>query len=208
MHKSLQKVRMGDRLVSAVSALDFIDSINSKKHLLLAYSEPSFAKKLEYRFINNGLLKGEHCIVLTHDKIKFIEHEMLERGIDVEKYEENGFLHVYQIPDPTEHRLSILDGFKELTRMILSDSKPPYRIVGRMTYDVKTEGGISIACHFENLFHSSLFENFDGSVFCTYDLEDIQTNDRWQQWLTQLKNCHDASIIQTRDGKSAVIVQS
>jgi hypothetical protein len=197
-----------ENLVSAIDALGFIDSINSKKHMLLAYSEPSFAKNLEYRFINNGLLKGEYCIALTHDKVKFIEHEMPEYGIDVKKYEENGFLHVYQIPDPTEHRLSILDGFKELTKMILSDSKPPYRLVGRMMYDVKTEAGISIACHFENLFHSSFFGSFDGSVFCTYDLNDIQANDRWQQWLTQLKNCHDASIIQTRDVKSVVIVQS
>jgi hypothetical protein len=195
-------------LVSPVNALGFIDSIDSKKHVLLAYSEPNFAKKLEYRFINNGLLKGEHCIVLTHDKTKFIEQEMLEHDVDVEKFEEKGFLHVYNIADPTEHRVSILDGFKELVKVILSDSKPPYRIVGRITYDVKTEGGISIACHFENLFHSSMFGNFDGSVLCTYDLNDIQANDRWQQWLTQLKNCHDASIIQTRDEKSAVTFQS
>jgi len=195
-------------LVSPVEALGFIDSIDSKKHLLLAYSEPSFAKKLEYRFINNGLLNGESCIVLTHDKTKFIEEEMREHGIDVEKYEENDLLHVYQIEDPTMHRESILDGFKELVKIILSDSKPPYRVVGRIMYDVKTEGGISIACHFENLFHSSIFRNFDGSVLCTYDLSDIQENDRWQQWLTQLTSHHDAAIIQKRDGKSTITFQS
>lgn len=104
-------------LVSPVEALGFIDSIDSKKHLLLAYSEPSFAKKLEYRFINNGLLKGESCIVLTHDKTKFIEEEMQEHAIDVEKYEKNGVLHIYQIADPTKHRESILDGFNELIKI-------------------------------------------------------------------------------------------
>jgi len=194
-------------IVLPASALGFIDSLDSKKHSLLVYSEPSFAKKIEYLFVKNGLLKGEYCIVLTHDKTKFIEREMLEHNIDVKKYEENGILHIYQISDPTEHNLSILDGFKELTKIILSDSKPPYRVVGRMMYDVKTNGGISIACHFENLFHSSMFENFDGSVLCTYDLDDIKSNDRWQQWLTKLKNCHDASIIQTKDGKVVVNFQ-
>lgn len=191
-------------LVSPVEALGFIDSIDSKKHMLLAYSEPNFAKKLEYRFINNGLLNGESCIVLTHYKTKFIEEEMQEYGIDVKKYEENGRLHVYRTADPTMHRESILEGFKEIVKIILSDSKPPYRVVGRIMHDVKTEGGISIACCFENLFHSSMFRNFDGSVLCTYDLSDIQENDRWQQWLTQLSNHHDASIIQKRDEKSTM----
>ena len=65
-------------LVSPVNALDFIDSIDSKKHVLLAYTKPNFAKKLEYRFIINGLLKGEYCIALTHDKTEFIEQGMLE----------------------------------------------------------------------------------------------------------------------------------
>jgi len=194
-------------IVSPVNALSFLDSVDSKKHILLAYNEPDFAKKLEYRFINNGFLQDEHCIVLTHDKPKFVKAEMQAYGIDVGKYEKNGILHVYHTPDPTEHRLSILDGFKELVKVILSDSKPPYRVVGRIAYDVKTEGGISIACHFENLFHTSMFQSFDGSVLCVYDLNDIQANDRWQHWLTQLKNSHDASIIQTRDGRSAVTYQ-
>ena len=191
-------------LASSVNALDFLDSIDSKKHVLLAYNDPNFAKKLEYRFIITGLRREEHCIVLTHDKTKFVKDEMRQNDIDVDKHEKNGILRVYQIPDPTEHHLSILDGFKELVKVILSDSKPPYRVVGRLTYDVKTEGGISIACHFENLFHLSMFKNFDGSILCVYDLNDIQANDRWQQWLTQLTNSHDASIIQTRDGKSIV----
>jgi len=132
---------------------------------------------------------------------------MREHAIDVEKYEENGLLHVYQIADPTKHSESILDGFKELVKIIPSDSKPPC-VLGRIMYDVRTEGGISIACHFENLFHSSMFESFDGSVLCTYDLSDIQENDRWQQWLTQLNNHHDASIIQKRHGGSTITFQA
>ncbi len=186
-----------------VNVLSFIDSIDSKKHLMLVYSEPSYAKTLEYRFIKNGLLQKECCIVLTHDKAKFTKDEMPKHGIDVRKYEEMGLLHIYQTPNPTEHPLSILDGFKEVVKMILSDSKPPYRIVGRIMHDVKTEEGIAIAHHFEELFHS-MFKSFDGSVICTYELSEIQANDRWQQWLSQLKSCHDASIIQTRDGKEFV----
>ncbi len=184
---------------------DFLHSIDSKKHILLAYNEPSFAKKIEFLFINEGLRREENCIVLTHDKTKFAKEEMREYGIDVDKHEKNGILHVYQIPDPTEHRQSIQEGFMEITKTILADLKPPYRVVGRITSDVKTEGGISIACYFENLFHKSMFENFDGSVLCVYDINDIQANDSWHQWMTQLKNSHDASIIQTRDGKATVI---
>ena len=42
--------------------LRFIDSLKSKKHIVLYYENKEFGKKIQYRFIRNGLLKGENCI--------------------------------------------------------------------------------------------------------------------------------------------------
>ncbi len=191
-----------------MNSISFIDSIESKKHLLLVYKEERFRQMIQYRFINNGLINGEHSIIITHNKTKMIENEMSDFGLDVDRYKKNKLLHIYKISDPLAHPASIVDGFTETVTRILADSVPPYRITGRLCHHVDTEERMSVCARFEDLFHSSMFESFDGSVLCTYGLEDIQANNAWQQWLKRLSSYHDASIIQTRDGKESITVSS
>jgi DcmR-like sensory protein len=188
-----------------VDPISFIDSIESKQHLLLVYKEERFRQMIQYRFINSGLINGEHSIIITHGKTKMIENEMSDYGLDVDRYK-NKLLHIYEISDPLVHPTSIVDGFTETVTRILADSVPPYRITGRLSHRVDTEEKMSVCARFEDLFHSSMFESFDGSVLCTYGLEEIQANNAWKQWLKRLSGYHDASIIQTRDGKESITV--
>jgi hypothetical protein len=43
----------------------FIDALKNHKHIVLLYEDREMAKKIEYRFIKNGLGKGQHCIYTT-----------------------------------------------------------------------------------------------------------------------------------------------
>jgi len=66
--------------------LKFLDSIDDYKHIVLFYEEPESGRMIQFRFIKNGLLKGQHCIYTIHENmdIPLIENEMTNSGIDVE----------------------------------------------------------------------------------------------------------------------------
>lgn len=81
-----------------MNPLTYIDSLDSKKHLLLVYNDPKFGKTIQFRFISNGLIKEKHCIFLTHGKTRLIEEEMEKFGINVIHFKKRKMLHIYQIP--------------------------------------------------------------------------------------------------------------
>lgn len=179
---------------------EFIDSLDSKKHLMLAYRNPEYAKALQFRFLLNGLRKGETGIILTHSKPRAMENDMQNAGIPVLEYKKSKKLVVYDTPDPVLHPGSILDGFNDVIENVLQGLTPPFRITGRIIRNISIEEGIAITQRIEELFHKSMFKNFDGSVLCMYELDKVQSNDRWLQWLSRLMDCHDATIIQSHDG--------
>ncbi|MGB6672411.1 MAG: hypothetical protein WBE34_08255 [Candidatus Nitrosopolaris sp.] len=61
---------------------------------------------IQFRFIKNGLLKGQHGIYTTHKdtEISLIENEMTNSDIDVEGYTKKNLLHIRQIPDPGNYQ--------------------------------------------------------------------------------------------------------
>ena len=68
--------------------LKFLDTIVDFKHIVLFYEQPESGRMIQFRFIRNGLLKGQHCIYTTHKdtEISLVENEMTNSGIDVEGY--------------------------------------------------------------------------------------------------------------------------
>ncbi len=182
----------------------FIDKLKSKKHLLLVYDDPTFAKMIQFRFINNGLTKDEHCIFLTHGKPKDAEEEMKKFGINVEHFKKRKILHIYPIPNPVEHYHSISEGADDILKLAISDSEPPYRVVARLVPNVETEEAMAIQGYFEQKFHNTTFDNFNGSVLCSYDFSEIKSNNNWQQWLNHLYDCHNASIVPDKSGQYLV----
>jgi hypothetical protein len=81
--------------------LRFRDSLKSRKHTVIYYENKEFGKKIQYRFIRNGILKGEYCICTTHndDEIALIENEMMDSNIDVKHYNKRRLLKIFNIPD-------------------------------------------------------------------------------------------------------------
>ncbi|HEY6536681.1 MAG TPA: hypothetical protein VIY08_12915, partial [Candidatus Nitrosocosmicus sp.] len=55
----------------------FIDSVQNNRHIVFCFENPIFGKKIQFRFIRNGLIKGESCIYTTTDEnIEQIKFEM------------------------------------------------------------------------------------------------------------------------------------
>jgi hypothetical protein len=180
--------------------MKFVDSLDTKKHVVLVYDDQSFGKMIQFRFINNGLMKGENCIYLTHEDPKIIKKEMDETGIDVKEFVQKDLLHIQQISSPEKDPKGILIGYENIIKQATADKKPPYRIVGRIMPNIGKEVEMSVEIAIERMTHAT-FENLNSTVLCEYDFNEIPTKDH-KMWLGRLCSHHHAAIVSTRSGMS------
>ena len=182
--------------------LEFVNELNEKNHTILLYDKPEYGKAVQYRFTENGLKKGEHCICLTHDDIKFVEKEMTDYGIDVGYYKQKKLLHVYQIENIMGYPEGIAKGFDDIIKRVTSDSKPPYWIVGRIIPNVSTIDGIETELEVERLLHKH-FDKYECSFLCSYNLDEIEDKKR-TIWLQRLFEYHHNLIYASEPEKSVI----
>src|SRR5712691_5884048 len=79
--------------------LRFIDVLASPKHIVLFYEELEYGRRVIFRFIKNGLLKGEHCLYAVADNFDFIEQKMRDSGIETQ-FKKKNLLRLYSMPNP------------------------------------------------------------------------------------------------------------
>jgi hypothetical protein len=182
--------------------LKFLDTIDDFKHIVLFYEEPESGRAIQFRFIKNGLLKGQHCIYTTHKDmdIPLIENEMTNSGIDVESYKKTNLLHICQISDPGSFREGSVKGYDSIVKGILADLKHPsiFRIVSRAIPEVKKEEQIVDELDVERTYHSS-FGSFGGSLLCSYLVEEIEPRKRGI-WIAELLQNHHTAIFLRKSG--------
>jgi hypothetical protein len=178
-----------------IHPLDFIDTLENKKHIVLCYENHTFGKEIEYRFIKNGLIKGETCIYVTNkDNELLIESEMRSHNIDVDDYNKKGLLNIYKVTDFPKYSKDIIERAEEYLDEILSATTLPYRIVGKLIDEINTKELIQANMDLEQLFHSK-FEKFNGSALCIYNINKniFNTNGKWIE--TILENHHSAIFV-------------
>ena len=103
--------------------LNFINSIDHPKHMVLYYANLKFGKTVQFEFIKRGLIEGEngiYCIPDYENKSK-IEKEMGQYGIDVKYFIKSGLLTIFQMPDLLRHPKGVLKGSEELLYKMLSE---------------------------------------------------------------------------------------
>ncbi len=182
----------------------FIDTLNGSKHIVLYYENPKFGKKIQFRFIRNGLLKGENCIYTTHeDNIDLIEFEMFNDSINVEDYSKRGLLKIIKIPNLMKHPDGVLKGAYKVIDTMFSGLMMPFRLVVRMIDKLDTKDQIKANLELEQYCHSK-FERFNGLVLCSYDVSKnpCNTNGKWVE--TILENHHSA-IFATGTAEEGVV---
>ena len=59
--------------------LKFIDTLGGKKHIVLYYENPKFGKVIQFKFLMDGLLKGENSIYAMNNEENHtsVEYEMI-----------------------------------------------------------------------------------------------------------------------------------
>lgn len=177
----------------------FVDVLDEEKHILLLYEEPEYGNLVKFRFINNGLLRGEHGIILAHDEnVKSIEDEMAYIGIDVHGFKLKNLLHIHKISNPADDPGGVLSGAKKIWSRITANLEPPFRVVGRMLPEVNTVQQIETEMVLERYYHEE-FSNFRCSAMCVYHVEEIEATRRGE-WLSSLTQYHHATIFATKLG--------
>lgn len=180
----------------------YIDSLEHKQHILLLYEDLEYAKMIEFRFIKNGLTNGENCVYVTHEDSGSIVLKFLNYGISIQ-YFQSGKLKVIQIHEPCGDGSKILDQCKKDIEMILANLIPPYRIVGRIVPCINTIDGMTVQLELEHKTHSC-FDDFRGSIMCTYDLSKIERTKR-KIWMGELRETHHTIIHATKFGEGGVL---
>jgi chemotaxis family two-component system sensor kinase Cph1 len=176
--------------------IKFIDTLDSSKHIVLYYENEDFGKKIQYRFIRNGLKKGDNCIYTTHeDNDLLIKKEMFNNDINADIYIERGLLKISKIPDVMEHPNGIFRGAEEVFKQILSDLRPPFRLVGSFMYDLITEEQIEANLALEHLCRCE-FDKFGGMILCPYDIRKSPTGTQGK-WAEVVLENHNSVILVT-----------
>ena len=181
--------------------ISFVDSLDSKMHMLLLYEDPEFAKLIEFRFIRNGLKNGENCIYASAEDSGLIVIKMLSYGIPL-KYFQSKQLRVFQIKNRAGSKETILQSCRDDAKRIMSDLKPPYRIVTRIVPNVDTNEGICAELELERHLHKT-FDEFGGSLLCPYDISKIEEKNR-EKWIEELRKNHHAEICVSKTGQGRI----
>lgn len=180
--------------------LSFIDEINHNRHLVLFYEDVKEGQKMQFRFIKNGLLRGENCIYTTHfENIALIENEMKGYGIDVDDYYNKGLLHIHRIPDLFSHPKGVLEAAHEFIKKIFCNIKPPFRAVGRLIDTINSREQIEANLTLERVLHSK-FDQFNGIVMCHYNVRKNPSNTQGK-WIEQILKNHHSAICVTDSGQ-------
>lgn len=187
-------------------ALKFIDAIDTPQHILLFYSDPKYAKRIEFQFIKNGLVRGEHCIYATEEDPSFIKEKMEDYGISVESFLRKNLLHVYQTVDPFSHPDGVLAGARSNLEMILKDARPPFNVVSMIIPDTGTVEAMNAHLSIEKEFHNA-FHSFDGSVICPYDIKKMERS-KSDGWIKSLFDSHHSAIYAPRQQQGGVFRMS
>jgi hypothetical protein len=183
--------------------LKFVDTLSDPKHIVLFYEESKAARVVEYRYLKNGLLKGQDGIhIMPNDvDIESIQNEMADSGIDVESFIKNGFLHIRQVEDNRSHQNGRVKGFENIAKETLANLKSPSRLrtVTLHIPEVNTEEKIASKLAAEHSYHST-FHSFGGSLLCAYPIEQIEPKERGK-WIEGILQNHHSAIFVTKSGQ-------
>jgi len=192
-------------------AFQFVDTIDIGSHAVLFYENADFARKIEYRYVLNGLQKAESCVYTTHHREpQSILQQMKEFGIDVEKYTQKNQLRVVKINDPRTHPDGFDAGLEQIRHELFDGIKTPVRIVSRFIRQIESEDDIKTNMMIEQKVQSGFdghttdgfwgnFNKFEGSFICPYHISPNNFHAAWE--INHIKNHHDVIFSDEHGGR-------
>ena len=177
-----------------LNSSEFVDQLDSSQHILQIITDDIKGKNTQFQFLENGLLKGEYCIYLTHENPDKIKNKMQEFGIDVDRFIHNN-LHIHRVPNLLKHPDGALMGFRIFFDVIMPNPKPKFRLVGRAIHDITTQEGWNAEIEIEQFVHSA-FDLADGMILCCYEHKNLGRSKTMSR-IVHLLGCHSGVIFST-----------
>lgn len=186
---------------------DFIDNVHHRKYIILFYEEPELARQIEYRFLKNGLDKGEHCIYIVHEgkdlNLDFIEQEMMRNGINVPLFKDKDLLHLYEVAYAnSRHPEDALEICQKALDKVLNLKQPLRGVQPPLVFEYDTDG-MDTELQVEVYLHDIL-QRINCSWICCYYLEDIELH-IGERWMNDLLKKHHAAIYAPKLSNAVII---
>jgi hypothetical protein len=116
----------------------------------------------------------------------------------VKRFRNKNLLHIYRISNPMDDPDGVVENQRKVFKMIMSESKPPYRIVGVLIPKTDTmeeiEASITTECVAQDML-----ESFPGSLMCNRSIEKMDPS-KHSEWMKTLLQNHHAAIFVPRFG--------
>ncbi len=187
-----------------MTPLGFINRLNKQKHVVLFYEDESYAERIEFRLIEQGLRKKERGIYATFGEEEAVRNRMDSYGIDVEHYKKNDLLRIVKLNDPTKNPAGLETGLATgIKRLFDGWDGGSLRVVARAVPKIETEEEIRANMNAEMLTHAS-FEmptsvsgNRNLILMCPYPISGI-VPEKHAEWFRHLMRHHHAAIFAPR----------
>jgi len=146
------------------------------------------------------------CSYLSDEDVETVKREMVDNGIDVNKFSMNGLLHIYQFPCKTNYHARNTDFNEHRLGNITSNFTRPGqgdRIVFKCIYKINTEEQIKSNLKWEYEYRLKELKNRKTSILCTYPVEDIiselsDSTGAHAKWMSDILNMYDGVIFARR----------
>lgn len=196
--------------------VEFVSRNLQHKHLLLLHEDQTYAKLVEFAYLLAGLRRTRPCFYLTYQDRSDARRLMKKRGLDVERFEKKGLLHVLRI------RSEIKDFWGTLEKTVSSGGEEAKsfrhaRIV--WLFNMKRYDERKLLSHVEQdsavqatlkesgtsaFTHPRIYRGFLGSILCSYPAHSLGN----PRILKSHIDNHDGIILAPRHGEGAVLLSN
>jgi hypothetical protein len=206
MKDSSPVLRLGIGEVDAEEAyrigLNLIENLVVKfddfKHFVLLYDDASAARNVEFKYLQNGLTRGERCIyVISHDDIETTESIRLQMesfGIRTSRFLRNNQLVITSIPEAGKDVESFRENCQSVLDALLGDSRTMHvRMVVHARYELDSDAEIEGHAELENMVEA-LSEQFPGSILCNHNIGKYTPN-KHGKWIDAVLRAHGVCLV-------------
>lgn len=182
--------------------LEFIDNEKFGNHSIMFYEKPEDGLAIQCRYLHNGLMKGQHVMYFTSETPEFMKDEMRRFGIDVDLFQKNDTLHIFQISYKADFGVKdALEQLDEVMKIARRYTKTYVRMTGRIVKDISTNNGQQAELAVERKLHE-IMQHFHGSFLCSYHI--AKTNDDDEiEWMFNTIHAHSHVVYVPESGNGA-----
>jgi hypothetical protein len=190
--------------------MNFVHDLETGEHVVLFHENQRYAEKIQFQFIQDGLDKGQSCMITTHGSTSHLGDRMARFGIEVHRRRRDGLLHIMRIIDPMSNPRGADQGVAEIYERIFSVVDEPFRLVSTTFREIRSKSVYRKEIQLERTAQrtfdgedeatkQNVFQDKEGTIMCSYPVGIFGPGNFG--WLWTLSANHHAAIFAPRDAE-------